>query len=402
MFFWYVKTKKSANKSCYNGNKKRTFFNFMSVFKKENTTKLIAGLLLGSIVFYIFYGVAKPIARSICSKILEEDPEAFDRTSRSITVEAEPVKFGSMSKQLSTTGTLKANASVEIKSEIDARLSEIKFSEGTAVKKGQVIIKFDDEEQQAAFEKATALRISAEAEYKRNLKLLQQKAGSQKDYDKAYGEYLQAKAAEAEAKARLSKYTIAAPFDGTIGIIDVTPGAFVQRAQKLVMLVDMTPIKIDFRIPAQYAREIGVGQAVDFTVEGKTYRATIEAVDSSIDPEAHSIAVKASIPNEDGSLMPGNFVSLSVITAERGDVLKVLESAIERRGEVECVWIVEKGKLAIRRVITGAREDGYVEIVGGIQEGQVVVTAGQQLSEGVPAKVIKPETENIKSSSEKD
>ena len=204
----------------------------------------------------------------------------------------------------------------------------------------------------------------------------------------------------AEAKARLEKHTILAPFDGSIGLIDVSPGAFVERGKKLVTIVDMTPMKIDFKVPAKYVRDIGAGQAVDFQFDSRMFRAVVEAIDSNIDVESHSLAARASIANEDGYLTPGNFVSLKVITAERGDVVRVPESAIDRQGEIEVIWIIEKGKASLRRVITGGREDGYVEIVGGLEPGQTVVTAGQiKLSEGIPVKIAKPEIENIQKSS---
>ena len=297
----------------------------LDIFRNRShpLTILLAGLGIGSVGFYIFYRATKPILHSICVKILEDDQEDYDRGSRVITVEAEPVKVGSMAKQISTTGKLRANAFVEIKSEIDAKIAEICFTEGTTVKKGQPVIKFDSSEQKAALERATAAYVSAASEFKRNQKLLQQRAGSQRDYDKTYGEFLQAKAQVAEAKARLEKHTILAPFDGSIGLIDVSPGAFVERGKKLVTIVDMTPMKIDFKVPAKYVRDIGAGQAVDFQFDSRMFRAVVEAIDSNIDVESHSLAARASIANEDGYLTPGNFVSLKVITAERGDVVRV-------------------------------------------------------------------------------
>jgi len=215
-----------------------------------------------------------------------------------------------------------------------------------------------------------------------------------------------AKAQLEVAKAKLAKATIYAPFDGKIGLIDVSVGAIVDSQKELVTLVDFDPMKIDFKIPEKFIHDIGVGQTAEVkldSIPNQVFQATVEAIDSRIDPQTHSIAVRATIPNEDGKLQTGLFGSVSVIIGIKNDALLVPESAIGREGDIEYVWVIVNGKSGRKRVLTGTRENGQVEITAGLRPNEIVVTSGQlKLGEGTAVKVSNLGGENVEVSDEED
>jgi membrane fusion protein (multidrug efflux system) len=129
----------------------------------------------------------------------------------------------------------------------------------------------------------------------------------------------------------------------------------------------------------------------------QVFRGAVEAVESQIESESHSLAIRGSIPNDDLLLRPGLFANISLIIGEQGDVIQVDEAAVDREGEIEFVWVVEKGKAMRRRVLTGIRENGKIEIIAGVRPGQVIVIAGQlKLSDGVRVKLTNLEIEEEK------
>jgi membrane fusion protein (multidrug efflux system) len=150
---------------------------------------------------------------------------------------------------------------------------------------------------------------------------------------------------------------------------------------------------VKFGIPGKFVNDVGVGQVVELKVDAckdRVFKGTVEAVDSHVDSTTNSIALKASIPNEDGVLKSGLFATVSLVVGEQGDTITVDESAVERQGEQEYVWTVDRGKARRTSILTGARYRGRIEVVAGLREGQVVVTAGQlRLSEGKPVKVVR-------------
>ncbi len=360
--------------------------------EKRGLFMIALGVLAGLLAVWLFLKVMRPIVRSACTYVLEsDDDKAARRQNRTVSIEADQVKVGIMTKRIATVGRLKANADVTIKSEMNGRLKEITFVEGSVVQQGQPIIKFDDADAKAEVKKAEAQVMQAKADFDRVSKLHEQKIGSTKDYDKARAELAMSEGNLDAAKARFEKTAILAPFAGHIGLISVSPGAYVQAGQELVTLVDSTPMKVEFKIPEKHVHDVGVGQTIEVRIDAfkdKVFTGVVEAVDSKVESESHSISIRGSIPNDSGMLKAGLFASISLIIGEQGETIMVDESAVDREGEIEFVWVVEKGKAGRRRILTGTRENGKIEVVGGLQPGQIVVTVGQiKLADGVRVKI---------------
>ncbi|MHA1558449.1 MAG: efflux RND transporter periplasmic adaptor subunit [Alphaproteobacteria bacterium] len=383
--------------------------------KHRPLVTIVFGAVVGLFGVWFFSKILKFPVRHFCQYVLRSDKDnKFLLKDRVAKVEAEVVKLRSLTKRIVTVGKLRANQAVTIRSEIHGRIKEILFIEGGEVQEGDEIIKLEDADVLAEVKKAEADLMLREADFKRISSLHDKRIGATKDLDKAKAELEVSKSNLEVAKVRFEKASIKAPFSGAIGITDVSVGAYLQAGQDLVTIVDNDPIKVDFKVPEKYINSIGQGQTVEIKIDafgGQTFQGTLEAIDSKIDTDSHSIALKAVVPNEKGTLYPGLFAHVHLITAEQGDAVMIPEACVDREGEIEYVWIVEKGKARQRRVLTGAREEGRIEIIAGLKEGDIVVTVGQiKLGAGVRVKIVnqleeekqEPEEKEIKDGDSKE
>lgn len=360
-------------------------------------------LISGSVLIggFVLYKVTKPMVVSLAMHIVSSQKKNQDANDdpRTVAVEVEKVTLSTMPKHINTIGELKANKSVVLHPEISGIVSEILCKEGTEVKKGDVLIKLDDKQLQAEYRMHKAQYDAAKTEFERHEKMRSSGAGSGRDYDKVKSEMNMTKARKESSEANLEKTKICAPFDGVVGLIDVHEGAYVnpQQQQGLSTLVDASVIKVTFGIPGKFVNEVGVGQTIQMKVDackGRLFRGIVEAVDSHVDPSTNTVSLRASVPNDDGALKAGLFASISLIVGEQSGTITVDEAAVDRMGEQEFVWIVDRGRARRVPILTGARERGRIEVIAGLKEGQTVVTAGQlRLTEGVWVKIANAESQ---------
>lgn len=369
--------------------------NFFSKITKDKVPFIAGGVLVGVLGLWVLGKVLgpwmKPMIKDACLVYLDMKPGRQGGGERVVDVEAVRVTTGTMTRRITTIGKLRANEEVMLRSEMAGRITEISFKEGEAVEKGDVLIRFEDADVAAEVTLAEAELTLRKADYERIAKLRSQNIESVKKFDEVKAHLATAEAKLEKAKAQLEKTKIIAPFSGNIGLIDVSVGAYVQAAQDLVRLVDNSPIKIDFKVPEQNVHDVGVGQTAEMTLDGfpdEIFIATVASVDASLDAVSHSLSLRATNPNDNGRLRAGMFASISLIVGEKGNTIMVPESAVTRDGEREFVWAVQSGRAGRRRVITGTREKGKVEIIQGLRNDELVVTAGQiKLGEGTSVNV---------------
>ena len=361
---------------------------------REKILYLVGGIVIGILLLLFVVKIAKPPLKSalrvVCTYALSDD-EKGKRGDRKFPVEAFKVKLGPMSRRVRTIGRLQASESVNIKAETAGRIEDILFEEGTSVEKDSVIIQINDADIQAELKEREAQLILKEADFNRLKKLQGKNFASVQKFDEARAAYESAKAGIESVRAKLQKTKILAPFSGSIGLIDVSKGAYVQSGTELVDLVNETPMKVRFKVPAKFVNEIGPGQIAEVEVDhfkNEIFRFAVDAVNSKVEEQSLSVELSASNANEDHRLKAGLFVHISLIIGEKGNALRIPEAALEREGDIEFVWVVEKGKAVQRRVITESREKGKVEIAAGLSPGMVVILAGQlRLFAGAPVDV---------------
>jgi membrane fusion protein (multidrug efflux system) len=309
-----------------------------------------------------------------------------------VAVEAVKVTVGEVVEDIRAVGTLQANESVVIATEIAGRIAQFRFNEGASVKAGDVLLELDATILKAELDKARSDMTLAAANRERAEMLADKGSGTQRARDEQAAAYRAAQVNLALAEARLQKATITAPFDGVMGLRAVSPGTFVQPGQRIVELAQINPLKVDFRAPETYAPKVRAGQTVLVSSDaapGPVFEGKIYAIDPSVDVNGRAIRMRANVPNPNGALAPGFFARIRVITEQRPNAVLVPESAIFPVGGRTLVYRVVEGRAMQREVRLGQRTPGKVEIREGLTPDDVVVTSGQQrLRDGVPVNVV--------------
>jgi len=295
-------------------------------------------------------------------------------------VEAQIVKAETLERSVEVVGSLSANESVSISPEVSGRIASILFREGQVVEAGKPLFKLDDSIQRAELKQAEASSGLSKIEYKRATELLNSNAGSVNTRDSALAKLRIDQAGVALAEERLAKMGLNAPFQGLVGLREVSVGEYVTPGQPLVSLVAIDPMRVEFRVPEVYLTSLAVGQSVDVTIDsipGEHFLGTVFAVSPEVDVNGRSVKVVASLPNTSGTLRPGLFSRVNLKLETIKDTIMLQEEAIVLQGNAQLVYILDDGKVNIKPVVTGIRERGRVQIIQGVKAGDIVVTAGQ-------------------------
>lgn len=307
-----------------------------------------------------------------------------------VPVKAHILKSEKLDNNVITTGTVLANESVELKSETDGKVVKIYFKEGSRVKKGDLLLKINDEELQARLLSAESALKLARDNFGRQKSLFEKQGISQQAFDAAQND-LNAKTAElALIKAQIDKTEIIAPFDGQIGLKYVSEGSFVNSSTTIASLQDIDPIKIDFSIPEKYSGYVSKGDKITFKISGsdKIYQGTVFAIEPRIDNETRTLKIRAIAPNAGGDILPGSFADVTLILKEIKDALLVPTQAIIPILKGQKVYLYKNGVVDQSEVNVGIRTDTRVQLTSGVNPGDTVITTGVlQIGPGVPVKI---------------
>lgn len=306
---------------------------------------------------------------------------------RRIKVEVDTARLGSISRKVNAVGSLVANQTVTVKAQVRGLVTAINTEGGKEIPSGAAIITLDDREYKARLKDAEGKLVFAKSEFNRADSLASQKFGATKTRDEKLAKFLEAEAAVELAKKNLDDTVIRAPFEGVVSLNSIAVGSPVNEQTELFTVVDVDPIKLDFRVPSEYLRSLSVGQKIMITIDGfedTPFKAEIEAIDAKVDASAHSILVRALIPNEKRLLKPGLFGRVSLNIGTKDNVVIVPRVAVETSGEESYVFTVFQGFALKRRVTVGLEEGENVEIVEGIKEGELVITTAFKVHDRYP------------------
>jgi membrane fusion protein (multidrug efflux system) len=289
--------------------------------------------------------------------------------------------------EIEAVGTALARESVDITSRWANTVVALHFREGGTVRRGAVLVEFDGAELRAELAAARAALAESESQYKRSRELFATQALSQAQLDQIEATLLANRARVAAAEARLADTVIRAPFDGRTGLRHVSVGAFVAPGTVITTLDDDAAIKLDFTVPQAAAQELARGLAVVATATGlgsRRIEGRVETLDSRVDPVTRALTVRALLPNGDGAIRPGMFMSVRLQGAA-APALVVPEAALVPERGVDYVFVVAAGKVLQRKVTVGRRQPGRAEIVAGLAAGERVVVEGtHKIRDGVP------------------
>jgi membrane fusion protein, multidrug efflux system len=280
--------------------------------------------------------------------------------------------------EIEAVGTATANQSVEITSKAANTVTAIRFEEDQLVRRGAILVEFDSTQIRAELGGAEAALAESEANYKRSRQLESSKVLSQAQLDQIEAALKTSQAAVGVARAKLSDTVIRAPFDGRTGFRNISVGSFVTPGTVVTTLDDTSIVKLDFTVPQTYLSAVKRGVAIGARTNGlpgREFVGNVSALGSRIDPVTRSITVRAELPNKDGLLRPGMFMTVN-LSAEDSPVLTVPEAAIVPEQGSTYVFAVVESRVEQRKVTTGRRKPGVVEITSGVEEGDRVIIDG--------------------------
>ncbi|HYC33951.1 MAG TPA: efflux RND transporter periplasmic adaptor subunit, partial [Gemmatimonadales bacterium] len=285
-------------------------------------------------------------------------------------------------------GQIEAVQAIELRPEIQGRIAAILVREGREVAQGTALFKVDDAELRAEVARAEAERDLARQSLARTRDLLEQKASSQSELERAEATARSTEAQLQLLKVRLDRTTVRAPFAGVMGQRFVSIGDYVTTDTRLATVQTVSPQRAVFQVPERYADRLKVGQQVTFRVAaipGKEFVGRVDFVDPTVQLPGRTILVKALVPNRGRQLQSGMFIEARLATAVRPDAVVIAEDAVIPLQGANFVWVAANGKAARRQVELGVRTPGFVETRTGVEAGEQVVVAGQErLSEGAP------------------
>lgn len=295
---------------------------------------------------------------------------------------------------LEALGTLRANETVRITASVSDTVSRVNFEDGQTVEAGDVLVELTDAEEAALLVEAESLADEAERQYQRIERLVAQDNASQSLLDERRREWRAAEARREAVRSRLRDRIITAPFGGRVGLRHVSPGTLVTPGDLITTLVDDSRMKLDFTVPAVYLATARPGTIIEATTPAfpnRTFAGRVTSVDSIIDPVTRSITVRASIPNEQGDLVPGMLMTLNLLRNER-DAIVVSEEAVIPRRDQAFVMVVdttsEPYTAEERMVQLGTRMPGQVEVISGLDVGETIVSHGTlKLRPGSPVRI---------------
>ncbi|MDP2257744.1 MAG: efflux RND transporter periplasmic adaptor subunit [Polaromonas sp.] len=303
------------------------------------------------------------------------------------SVEVARVELARLTDDTQAVGSLRSRRSVVLRPEVSGRVTRLDFTDGQRVRKGQVLVQFDDQLQQAQVLQSQAELSIALANQKRNQELVAQNFVSQRSLDESAANLQVAQARLALAKATAARLKIVAPFDGIAGIRQVSAGDYLKDGADIVNIEDIEAIYVDFRLPERFQAKLKRGQTAMLDIDalpGQKYSAQIQAIDPLIDVNGRSVGVRACIDNRQLQLRPGMFARVNAVFGVKDDARVIPEEAIVPQGGKQFVIKLLKGPNEQTRttqrveVKVGLRSPGKVEILDGLAPGDTVITTGQQ------------------------
>lgn len=313
-----------------------------------------------------------------------------ENKQRTLKVNAQIVKPHLLTDEILVTGRLVPDEEVNLSFETSGKITDIFFAEGSHVKRGELLAKVNDRQLQAQLKRLKAQIPLAEDRVFRQNALLKRDAVSKEAYEQVKTELATLNADIENIKANIDMTELRAPFDGIIGLRQVSAGAYASPTTVVAKLTKVSPLKVEFAVPERYAREVKKGTNLDFRVEGRldAYHAQVYATESSLDPETHSLTIRAIYPNRNGELLAGRYTDIKLKQKEIEDAIAIPSEAIVPEMGKNKVFVYRSGVADPVDVVIGIRTEAEVQIVQGLVAGDTILTSGTlQLRKGMPVEI---------------
>ena len=315
--------------------------------------------------------------------------QIFSKPPPPISVNIATAKSETIPNLLTAVGDLAAVHQVNVTSDVNGRITEIRFTAGSSVKAGMPLVQLFDGPDQGDLANYKAQQRVAQISLDRAKQLAERQVGPQTTVDSAQAAFDQASASIAKTEAIISQKLVRAPFDGELGVRRVEVGQYLTAGTQIVSLTDLSVLFANFTVTEKDSGHLKVGQVVRIAVDaypGRTFEGKITTIEPQIATETRNIRVQATIQNPDRILKPGMFVTTTVVLPDRPPAVTVPETSVDYTLYGDSVYLLTekkeedgKTKLTVTRtfVQTGNRIEGRAEILKGLKDGDRVVAVGQ-------------------------
>lgn len=323
----------------------------------------------------IFSFVTVAMLASACKKKVAA-PAA--RMGGPLSVEGFVVEPHTESENIEVPGSLLPVEETQIRPETSGRIVQLNIQEGSSVQKGALLVKLFDQDLQAQLKKLQVQLDISNRTVERQRDLLAINGISQQDFDLSALAVDNLKADIETTKISISKTEIRAPYDGKLGLRNVSLGAYVSPSDLLTSIRQVSQLKLEFSIPEKYAKNISPGYIVKFRVDGgaQEHHAKVLATEGNVDQVTRTLKIKAIVIENHAELVPGLFATVNLQLGKNANALMVPTQAVIPQARSKQIILLRKDSVKFLTVETGIRDSVFVEIVKGLKAGDTVITTG--------------------------
>lgn len=345
--------------------------------KKRKKTTIVILIILSLIVIRGF------------SKEEEIIPETYN-----VAVETTEAKIGNINQYIVVSGEIQDKNKVDVYPEYQGayKVSQILVSEGQYVKKGQSLAALDNSTSRLQYEQALVDFQDIQENYDRNKQLFDKGFVSKVEFDKIESSYQKMEKSISMKEIELNKTYLKAPISGRISDMDLKKGELVGAQKKVATIAGSNDFQVEFYVNEKRVDDLNVGQEVNMKLDETTIlTGKIYFISDIVDPKEKAYLVKAVINEENDRIRDGKYIEVECSTRNRENIVLLDKKAVLRKENTTYVFIVSNDKLvAEREVVLGIDNSKNVEIVSGLNEGDVVVTTGKDdLVSGMFVDVVK-------------
>jgi membrane fusion protein, multidrug efflux system len=273
-------------------------------------------------------------------------------------------------------GSIMAMEAIDVYPEVSGRITYLNIPEGEKVNAGTILAKVNNADLLAQLSGAKAQLKLAEQNKIRLERLFSEKALSQSEYDAAVTQVVNLNSQVDVLEAQIEKTIIRAPFNGTVGLRNISNGAFVTQSTKITSLQQRDALKVDFTLPEHNARNLKKGDFVKVQIQGddEMLEARIASFESKAETGSRNWKVRAYLIQ--GDALPGSFAKVFVPNKNAENVINVPSSAVIPEARFKKVVLAKNGQAYFAEVTTGNRMNDTIEVISGINVGDSIVVSG--------------------------
>lgn len=338
--------------------------------------------LIGLIVLFLLVFVVQAVMRMGMNAYFDNMPMQV------ATITAAEAETAAWARGISAVGTARAVNGTQLTTEAAGIVTEIRFTSGDTVEKGQILLRLDDDTDRAELQSLRAAAELARLDLDRTERLHRQGSVSKAELDRAKSQADQASGALNTQQARVNQKTIRAPFSGQLGIRQVDLGEYLSPGTPVVSLQQLDPVYLEFNLPEQRLADIRLDMTVRAEVDawpGETFEGRVTAVEPGINPGTRNFMIQATLDNPEQKLRAGMFARVTLDLGDADEVVAIPQTAVSYNPYGNAVFVIVENEgnngephLTVNRrfVRTGRTLGDMVAILEGLEPGDRVATSG--------------------------